>query len=153
MKGQTLIEVLVALSISVFVVSGTTIAVISALNNAQFSKNQNLATQHAQEGMEFLRNLRNNDWGTFRESLGSFCLGKGSTALERKLSLDCPQNVDNFIRQIDIKTDEAPCLGDQVKATVYVGWADGKCISRTDYFCHKVKLSTCFSKSEVIPSP
>ncbi|MBI3069818.1 MAG: hypothetical protein HYY87_00750, partial [Candidatus Levybacteria bacterium] len=54
-KGQTLIEVLLALGTAVVVLSATVVAVLSALNNAQFSKNQSLATQYAQEGMEVMR--------------------------------------------------------------------------------------------------
>lgn len=57
-KGQSLIEVIVATTVGVLVVSALTFAVIFSLRNAKFSQNQNQATKLAQEGIERVRSGR-----------------------------------------------------------------------------------------------
>lgn len=60
-KGQTLIEVIVAITAGVLVVAALTFAVIFSLRNAKFSQNQNQATKLAQEGLEKVRSIRDRD--------------------------------------------------------------------------------------------
>lgn len=153
MKGQTLIEALVALGAAVIIVSAITIVVISALNNAQFSKNQNLATQFAQQGMEIMRQMRDSNWGTFDELSRAYCLDKGSNMPVPKAPIaGCGQNVDVFVREVDIEKNSSSC-SDATKITVIVFWNDAKCTSSTNLFCHKVELVSCFSDSRVVPTP
>lgn len=169
-KGQSLIEVLVALGTAVIVLAAIVSSVINALNNAQFAKNQNLATQYAQEGMETIRKMRDSDWNTFSAKDGSYCLDKGSSELKGKdysvagcsSSGSNGQNVDSFfVRQIDIEKNSANCSvpvggsGYTTKAIVTVSWTDSKCTD-TDpvkQFCHKSQLSSCFSDFNIIPTP
>lgn len=54
-KGQTLIELIVVILVSIIVIGGLVFAIISSLRNAQFAKNQAQATKLAQEGIEFVR--------------------------------------------------------------------------------------------------
>lgn len=54
-SGQTLLEVVVVVSVSVIVITGLVFATIASLRNAQFSKNQAQATKLAQEGLERVR--------------------------------------------------------------------------------------------------
>lgn len=54
-KGQSLIEVLVAVTVGVLVVTALTFATIFSLRNAQFAKNSAQATKLAQEGIERVR--------------------------------------------------------------------------------------------------
>lgn len=151
MKGQTLIEALVALGAAVIIVSAITIVVISALNNAQFSKNQNLATQFAQQGMEIMRQKRDSSWGTFDELEGDYCLNKESNSLT-SYGLGCRQNVDMFIRKVNIDKSSSDCSL-ATKVTVTVSWSDNKCTSHANLFCHKVELVSCFSDSGVVSTP
>lgn len=143
MKGQTLIEALLALSIVGIILSGITIAVSSSLNNAQFSKNQNLATAYAQEGLEVVRQIRNSDYDAFRTRSGYYCISKVATDFEA----DCSSpNIDGvFIRRVQILQNvPAPdCGPSAAKAIVSVSWVDGKCPSGT--FCHKSQLISCMS--------
>ncbi len=57
-NGQTLIELIVVVSVSVIVVGALVFATIASLRNAQFSKNQAQATKLAQEGLEKVRSAR-----------------------------------------------------------------------------------------------
>lgn len=110
--GQTLIEVLLALGTAVVVLSATVVAVLSALNNAQFSKNQNIATQYAQEGMEVMRKMRNSNWTLFSSYSGQYCLDQNSTQLlGRNLTTQgCNgQNVGIFAREVDVEKDSLDC--------------------------------------------
>lgn len=155
MKGQTLLEVLIALAISVVVISAITASVIFALSNAQYSKFQNLATQYAQEGMEVVRKNKNSDYNNFKNLSGNYCIKKDSMILESRAS--CNQNVDIFVRGADIhmiKTyyGNPSCELGQMKATVYVRWSDSKCPA-SDVFCHKVELVSCFSDFNTAPAP
>ena len=54
-KGQTLIELIVVVAVSVIVTGALVFAIIASLRNASFSKNQSQATKLAQEGIERVR--------------------------------------------------------------------------------------------------
>ena len=175
MKGQTLVEALVALGIGVLIISAIAIAILSSLNNAQYSKSQNLASGYAQEGMETARKIRDNDWTTFNNYDGSYCLDKGTTILVEKdppLAGGCPhgsvmsQNLDIFARQIDIEQDSADCKlspfpsptpspmpSNPTRVRVIVSWSDNKCTDVNNVYCHNVTLTSCFSDANVISAP
>lgn len=169
MRGQTLIEVLIALSIAVVIVAAVAVSVLSALNNAQFTKNQNMATQYAQEGMEIVRNLRNSDWNNFKNLSGLYCLDKNNPTLfirDGSVPQGCshggsaPQNVDAlFVRQVDIEYSPlpgpvpAPCSSNERKVTVSVSWASGKCTNTNNVYCHSAKVSSCFNDVVIRPTP
>lgn len=57
-KGQSLIEVIVAATVGILVVTALTFATIFSLRNANFAKNSEQATKLAQEGIERLRTGR-----------------------------------------------------------------------------------------------
>lgn len=147
-KGQTLIEVVAALGVAVVVVTLITISVIYALNNALSSKNQNTATQYAQEAMELVRTIRDSDLVAFNELSGNYCLAKGAATPTLKQG-DCGQNVDIFKREITITT--AGC-DDGKKVQAIVSWSDGKCTAG-DLFCHEVNLVSCLSHDSAFPTP
>lgn len=152
-RGQTLIEVLIAMAIGLVVVSAITIAVVSALNNAQFSKNQNLATQYAQEGMEVVKRIKNSS----ALLPGNYCLDSlgGSSPFHLKPPDGCGQNVDAFfVREVSVEIPvlptTTPCCN-QLKATVLVQWTDNKC--QAGSYCHETKLVSCFSDFNILPTP
>jgi len=148
-RGQTLIEALVALGAAVVVLSAITVAVISALNNVEYSKNQNLATQYAQQGLEIMRHLSDTNWSVFSAKISStYCLAKDSNLLSDYLN-SCAQNVDIFAREVDITQSSPTCFGsssssDSVLVKVKVSWTDGKC-NVGNANCHNVILESCFS--------
>ncbi len=71
-KGQSLVEVVIALGIAVIIVIAFTNATIASVRNSQFSKNQNLATKFAQETLELVRAIRD------QNSVGNVTDGTGS---------------------------------------------------------------------------
>lgn len=57
-KGQTLLELVVVISVVVVVVGALTFAIIASIRNASFAQNQLQATKLAQEGIERVRTGR-----------------------------------------------------------------------------------------------
>lgn len=163
-SGQTLIEVLVALGTAVIVISAIVVSVISSLNNLNFGKNQNLATQYAQEGMEIMRRQRNTTT-TFNTLSGEYCMGSSKTLVSIAgnciASNDCaPPNINNtFIRRVCVNQNATSCLpvgqpvsGQTTQVAVEVFWSDAKCNSANVY-CHESKLISCFVNSNSIQAP
>jgi type II secretory pathway pseudopilin PulG len=87
-KGQSLLEVVIALSVALIVILALVRVTIVAMRNAQFAKNQALATQSAQEAMETVRAYRDqNSWETFVNNC-EFSGGSGLPSL-LTLAVDC----------------------------------------------------------------
>lgn len=156
-SGQSLVEVLVSLSIATLVLSAITVGVVYSLRNAQFSKNQNLASQYASQGMEIIRQIRD-DKSTLSDYSGDYCLGQDSKIPVFK-EIDCGQNVGPkdigptpssvYIYTREVKIEQPPigeCGSEATtyKVTVKVSWWDNVC-GDTSNFCHKVNLVSCLS--------
>ena len=155
MKGQTLIEVLVALAVAALIISALSIAVLSSLNNAIFSKNQNLASQYAQEGMEIMRRLKNSEWTVFNAyTTGDYCLDGGSTSLRARQGDKCGQNIDIFMREVFLEDTSSECRNayTSTKLKVSVYWSDGKCKDAVNPFCNKTEVVSCFNDANVMTS-
>ena len=59
--GQSLIEVVIVLGITVVVVVALVIVVLTSLKNAKFAQNQARATKYAQEALEQIKAIRDRD--------------------------------------------------------------------------------------------
>lgn len=167
-SGQTLLEVLIGLAAAVIVIGAISVTTFSALNNAQFGKNQNAATAYAQEGIEIARNMRDRNYGVFKALDGSYCLGQTCTQIDtsgngnRNIPSSycgvspCQQNIGIFIRQITVTNSVATECGLDsnskpfTKVTANVSWYDNKC--GTNPYCHNVTISSCFSDYTVKPT-
>lgn len=60
-KGQSLVEVVIGLSVAIVVITALIILVVNSLRNAQFATNQSIATKYAQEGMEIVKTIKERD--------------------------------------------------------------------------------------------
>jgi Tfp pilus assembly protein PilV len=56
--GQSLVEAIVAIGITVLVITGLVVLAVGAVRSATLARNRSLAVQYAQEGMEALRSVR-----------------------------------------------------------------------------------------------
>lgn len=143
-KGQSLIEVLIALAASVAIVTAIAVTVITSLSNVEFTKNQNLATQYSREGIEIIRQKAKDNWISFSSIYTSvnYCLD--SNGVLTVMLGSCSQNVGIFKRQITInQSDVSKCSGG-VKVISRVLWSDSKCLTG-NAFCHDVQLDTCLA--------
>ena len=151
MKGQSLIEVLLGLSIGAIILGAITAAVISSLRNAQFAKNQNLASQFASQGLEIVKQIRDGDNDfNLNNMVGTYCLG---TDGELNTSPSCGPNIGTpatYSRTVRI--DEGDPIGNSCETNTYyivvsVSWWDNAC-DNTNVFCHEVDLASCLVKRE-----
>ena len=176
-SGQTLIEFVVALGAAVAVLSAISGAVLHALNNAGFAKNQNLANQYSAQGMEIVRKIRTSSpmlFSTLGGSPSYYCLDGKQTTLSSPADLkdlNCKgcgkqgsscsdtinRNIDNFFaREVDIESPATDCTSSAnlTKVTVNTSWIDSKCPSSPgNPFCHSVKLVSCMLKTQAISTP
>jgi hypothetical protein len=127
--GQTLLEVLVALSAALIVLSAITTLVISNLTQSVQSKSTNAATQYAQEGMELAQGRRGYTAGE------QFCLGSDKVFRPGSCA---SANIGFFKREVSLT--KADC-GSLVKVTVTVSWSSSACHGAS--FCHTVPVSSC----------
>src|SRR3989344_5848543 len=98
-RGQALIEALLALAFVVVIITAVVITVINALNSAAFNKNQNLATQYAQEGLDITRNMKDTRYSDFiaLDETQKYCPEPNGTLI---INENC--KVGEFIREIYI---------------------------------------------------
>lgn len=152
-KGQSLIEVLIALAASVAVVTAIAITVITSLANVEFTKNQNLASQYSREGMEVVRKIAKDNWGNFISTYTSvnYCLDDNSNTLRVMGAGGCGQNVDIFVRQIVIN-QTSPSCENSVRISSNVSWSDSKCTSANP-FCHTITIDSCLADINTIQAP
>lgn len=132
-EGNSLLEVLVASTVGVLVVTALTFATIFSIRNARFAQNSAQATKLAQEGLEKVRTQRDrrtiNLW-----SMTCPCrLNLSGTLVED--SADIFEEIPPFKRQILTEDLRA----DQKKVTSRVIWEDfaGR---------HESKLTTILGK-------
>lgn len=67
-KGQSLLELVIAIGLVMVIVTGIALTTINGLKNSQFSKNQTQATKLAQEALEQVRTIRDRDYYVCRGS-------------------------------------------------------------------------------------
>lgn len=136
-KGQSLLEIVVAMAIAILIVAGLVSAVIVAVKNAQFARNQTLATKYGQEGMEWIRSQRDTNWQTFSDRSAAdpgrtYCLNSlgwtaGTCATYALTSL--------FKREAILKT----IATDKIEVKMTVSW-------RGTGGTHQSELSSYFTK-------
>lgn len=74
-SGQSLIEVMVAVSISMVVLVGLLSITSLGLTNSELSRNKTRGNEYAQEAVEWLRGQRDANWNTFyTRAPGTYCL-------------------------------------------------------------------------------
>lgn len=127
-SGQTLVEVIVVISVVILLVTGLIVSSSVTLKASQYGKMRSLGTQYAGEAIEAARNLRDSGWSTFFSVYGgngvspiSWCLNKAGewSAMD---SL-CPPNIDNFYtRMVTFTWNEDDA---RMEVDVAVTWVDG----------------------------
>lgn len=123
-RGQSIVEVIIALAVMVLVLVALVRATIVAVRNANFAKNQAQATQYSEELLEWLRSERDTDWDNFVSYAGS-----GSATSYCFQSLSWPSSgscspgqeiAGIFLRQGSLNETAA----DRVEIVIAVTWQD-----------------------------
>lgn len=160
-KGQTLIEVVVAIVVASFFLVSLTTLIIDIYQNLNNNQNDGQALQFSQEGMEYLRSQQSELFSvsgtnyclntlslssivqpisctsattsTLKDALGIQYLRTFSIGIEG--SGKCTQTVDTYqIYPVEVDT----------------GWHDSKCAA-ANYFCHISRIATCLSNAMTLP--
>jgi Tfp pilus assembly protein PilV len=106
-KGQSIIEVVVALSLVVLVVLGLVKVSVTSINNTAFARDQRAATKYAQEGVENARQCKEeNEVAFWNESCPELAVPTDT----------------KFTRQITYTQIEEG----KMQLDVVVSWTDGK---------------------------
>jgi prepilin-type N-terminal cleavage/methylation domain-containing protein len=154
MRGDTLIEVLIALAVAVVVISAITTLGITSLSNARFVASQEQASKYTQEGMETVRKIRNGNYSAFASYSGTYCLAKNATSLGISVASCTTANIDNtYIRSVEIRQNVncGAISTNLAHTTVRVSFTDGKCPSGV--YCHTTESSSCLSTLPPIQGP
>jgi prepilin-type N-terminal cleavage/methylation domain-containing protein len=150
LQGQTLIETLAALAILSILIVAIATSVISSLSNAEFNDNQTLATKYAQQGLEYVTQIRDQNYANFKNYNGTYCLGQNPSSLGTAQASCTAQNYGSFIRSVVIQ--QTPGCGTNVAAvTINVSFTDGKC--QGGAYCHAATEASCLSTVNPIQSP
>lgn len=122
-KGQTILEVLIALGVGIVILSSIVLVVLVSLSSAKFARDQSLATQYAQEGMEVVRVIRDRSWTEFSALTATdYCLGEDETLLSVRPVGGACSKIDNlFTRGVTITWSV-----ERATVTVEVSWVDSR---------------------------
>lgn len=140
--GQSLMELVVVIAMTVVVVSALVFATIASLRNANLAQNQIQATKLAQQGLERVRSLRDRDGEVDYTRADLTHTEKFSDLWE--ITFNCPANCffffssagiltggteanfegvpPNFFRQFQVEEEGFPKV--QKKITAVVKWSD-----------------------------
>lgn len=153
-KGSTIIEVIVALAVTMIILTALTVAIVTSLGNVRRSETQNKSSQFVLEGMEIMRRMRDADYTTFFSLEGSYCLASSCSAVTTANGAcgpkidSCTENVDDFyIREVTIAQDSTTCNSSapETKVTVRLTWTDTSCKDDNNPYCHESVLESCLS--------
>lgn len=70
-SGQSLFEVVLALSVIALIIIAVVILATLSIRNSDYSRNKTLATRYSQEALEWLRGQRDTNWSTFYGKAGA----------------------------------------------------------------------------------
>ena len=152
--GQLLLEAVVAMAIVGIIITGIVVALNYSVNNSIISKDQNIATNYAQEGLDIVRNMKDSDFASFAALNGAYCLASGTVPVSGTCN-PIGGVGGKFTRQIyvyqdgiDGRTGTRRCTDDPIAAAVFVAsvvtWSDNRCTNQASPNCHTAELNSCF---------
>jgi len=169
LKGDTLLEVIMALAVAVVILTSVTIVTINSLRNSRQTASQSTATAYAKDGLEIVRGMHNNDYTSFKTLVDqTYCLADTCTSLSasvgacgKKLGESCDKNVSEmYVREIEISMDNASCKpanpivgASYTKVVSSVAYGDNQCADADNPYCHKTELSSCLVSNTERLSP
>lgn len=142
-KGFTLIETLVALFILSLVFASVISLMSSTVFSARYAKNEIKAMYLAQEGIDYVRNLRDsiafrqNDWASFSTDVNTDCGGPDGCIIDKPFLVGhfaspqfipappLPTTQGSFLNVINTECVNVFATCDELKVTSTVYWRNG----------------------------
>lgn len=159
MKGQTIIEVMVALAVGIIILSAITTAVLTSLNNVHQTTTQDQSGSYATDGLEIIRKMRDTQLAAYKNLNGTYCLSDTctnptntySSSCGKKLTT-CDSTAEGYVREVTIDKNASACKvtpaptnstsnGSQVSVTV--SWKDTQCQDPDNPYCHESVVQSC----------
>lgn len=134
-NGSSMLELILALAVSLVIVTTIASVVTVSLRNSLFAKKQSEATRFAQEGMEWLRASKETDWDVFygKSSAGgtSYCINSIPPPWPATGACTGTSFIANTIYFRELKMTNKDLIpaapgNESVEAEVTVSWEDGK---------------------------
>lgn len=131
--GSSMLELILALAVSLVIVTTIASVVTVSLRNSLFAKKQSEATRFAQEGMEWLRAQKETSWSVFygkSSAAGtSYCIN--SLAWPSSAVCTGTAFIPNTIYFRELKMTNKDLIpaapgNESVEAEMTVSWEDGK---------------------------
>lgn len=123
--GQSLFEVVLALSIMALIILGVVILATVSIKNSDFSRDKTLAARYSQEALEWLRGERDENWEVFfaKGSTGGseWCLNVLSWPATQG---DCSTTLAGLFERKAFLTQRIISGQDEIEAKVTVSWTD-----------------------------
>ena len=125
-EGQSLVEAIVAIGISVVIITGLVVLAVGAVRTATLSRNRAIAVQYAQEGIEALRSIRDRDFAV----LGSLASNTNYQLVPPGSQWNVAPGTRNItvsgvvFQQKFVKSTAAPASASKPRFTVTVSWTD-----------------------------
>lgn len=130
--GQTMVEIIIVIGITLLLVTGLVSATTSSLKAGNFSRAKSQANKYAQEGVELTRALRDSSWLTFSQYSGNYCLNAAGVFSS---SETCNVNIDGkFSRSVNFSWQNPKMV-----VVVRVRWRD-------QLTAHQSELTTYFTQ-------
>lgn len=111
-KGQSLVEAIAAVAMMVLVVTALVGLAVGALRTATVSRNRSRAVSYAQEGIERVRALRDQNPGNW-VAFASDCESPGLASLPSPFdrTIDCSESAG--VMKVEVSVSWTDALGDQ----------------------------------------
>jgi len=113
-KGQSIIEVIVAMAIFIIIASSSVIAVLGSFSTTRLAEEETQAALFATEGLEAAQSIRNQDWDNL--TTGDHGLVNASSIWAFSGTSDDPNGSDKFTRTIAVADVERDESGDVVES-------------------------------------
>lgn len=126
-KGQTLLEIIVVIGVIVVLTTGLVALATVSIQNTRISLLKSQAVKYAQEGMELVRQRRDQGWPAFQALDGNWCLGDGADWFHADV---CYRNIKFFFgRTVNFAWDD---VNKRMKVKVTVDWTEGDIYYKTE---------------------
>lgn len=128
-KGQSLFEVVVAVSVITLIIVAVVILTTTSIRNNSFSRNKTIASRYGQEAVEWLRGQRDADWTIFRNRADTslvYCLKTLSWSLAGPCA-SSGSEIDGTIFKRQVTFEVISEDGNEyLRADIAIFWLDGQ---------------------------
>ncbi len=136
-QGQSLFEVLFALAVAALILTAVVSLATLSIRNSSSSRDRTLATSHAQDAVEWLREERDNDWSYLSLHINTYCLRSLSwpssgacedtdyisgTRLRREVVLTLPETT-KIEANINVKWTDSQGTHEQITIARFTDWS------------------------------